>query len=471
MVMRNSSERLALLGGTPVRQESFLIEPMIDDEEEHFILRAIQKRNFSRYIGSGNPDIERQLRLPSREVANFSDDWHFLGGENVRKFGAEFSETFDVSCAIPINSATSGLSVALAAVGVGPGDEVIVPAMSFTATGTSVLLFNALPVFVDVDPRTFCIDPQCIEAAITSRTKAILPVHLLGNACDMDAIVRIADRYHLKIIEDCAQAPGTRYKGQYVGTIGDAGVFSFQQSKNIMTGEGGMIVTNDPEVARKARLILNHGEAIMDDSHREEELVNIVGCNMRMPELCAALGRAQLKKLHVINDQRNRNFSRLVEGLEGIPGLTPPFIPPDVHYICHIAAFLYDSEVIELPRDIFLAAVRAEGIPMGTGYTRLMYENPLFLRRIAYGSRSCPWTCPEKESQVEYRSGQCPVAENLINEKFLWLYHIAYPSTERDMDDVVSGIRKVIQFKRELRQHAEKIRESGAGKKQQGRIV
>ncbi len=465
-----TAERPAILGGAPLRDKPFTVGPMVDGEEERLVLAAIREHNFSRYLGSTSSDIETVLRMPSREAAEIDADWHFLGGPNVRKFAAAFADKFGAQFAIPVNSATSGLSVALAAAGVGPGDEVIVPALSFTATGTSVLLFNAIPVFVDVDPQTFCIDPAAVEEAVTPRTKAILPVHLLGNSCDMEALWAIA-RYHgLRIIEDAAQAPGVLYRGRYVGTLGDAGVFSFQQSKNITTGEGGMIVTDNAEVAAKARRIINHGEAAMEDHHSDAELANIVGCNFRMPELSAALGRAQLKKLDVVNAWRNRNYQILADGLGRLPGFTAPYIPQEVDFVCHVAGFLYDAEETGLERDLFIAAIRAEGIPMGTGYTRLMYENPMFLRRIAFGGGGSPWTDGAQPSPVTYARGQCPVAESLIYEKFLWMYHIAYPSTPEDMGDVVRAVEKVLDHADSLCAEAERLRETGMGTRAQGRI-
>ena len=465
------TDKLAILGGQPLRKKPFRLEPRIDQDEERMVLDAIRKNNFSRYIGSSSPDIEELLVMSSAEAAKLSSEWNFLGGENVRLFAAEFAEKFKVKYAIPINSATSGLSVALAASGIGPRDEVIVPALSFTATGTSALMFNSIPVFVDVDPKTFCIDPVSVKKKITSRTKAILPVHLLGNSCDMDALMQIANQYRLKIIEDCAQSPGVLYKDKYVGAIGDAGIFSFQQSKNITTGEGGMIITDNPEIARRVRLIMNHGEAVMEDHHSVEELANTFGFNFRMPELCAALGRAQLKKLDLVNQKRNENFQFLVDHLDGINGFTAPYIPKEVTYVCHIAGFLYDFQKIGLPRDLFLAALRAEGIPTGSGYIRLMYQNPFFLRRAAYGKESCPWFCAEKHSDVTYQNGQCPVAEDLIGEKFLWFYHIAHPSTLEDMRDVVSAVKKVLKNRNSLLKCADEILNTGAGNKAQGRIL
>ncbi len=463
-----TSQTLAIFGGPPVRTRPFVVGPMVDSSEEELVLAAIRNENFSRYIGSGGPDIERDLRRTSADAAGIDAPWHFLGGPNVRAFAAEFAEYFGVAYAIPVNSATTGIATALAACGVGGDAEVIVPAMSFSATGSAPLLFNSTPVFVDVDPRTYCLDPDAVEAAITRRTKAILPVHLLGNVCDMTALVEIAARHGLKIIEDAAQAPGSRWRGQYAGTIGDAGVFSFQQSKNIMTGEGGMIVTHDPEVARRARLIVNHGEAVLTDGHPDEDLVDMIGMNFRMPELCAAVGRAQLQKLDRVNEWRNANYHILVDKLSALPGITAPHVPNDVGFICHVAGFLYDSEETGLERDLLVAALKAEGVPVGTGYTRTMYENPTFIRKIAYAG-GAPWDTLAGDA-VTYAAGQCPVAEGLLYEKFLWLYHIAHPSTAEDMSDIALAFAKVLAGSATIADRADEIRATGLGARTQGRL-
>jgi perosamine synthetase len=463
--------RPAILGGTPVRTKPFVVGPMVGVEEEDLIIEAVRKHNFSRYVGASSPDIETTLRMTSAEAASIRADWHFLGGENVRLFGAAFAQYFGSKYAIPINSATSGLSAALAAAGVGPGDEVIVPAISFSATGSAVLLFNAIPVFVDVDPRTFCLSPAAVEAAISPRTKAILPVHLLGNACDMDSLMAIARRHRLAVIEDCAQGPGVKYRGRYVGTIGSAGVFSFQQSKNIMTGEGGMVLTDDPEIARKVRLILNHGETVLDDRHTDDEIANVIGCNFRMTELVAAVGRAQLPRLATVNEWRMRNYRILVDAVFDLPWLTPPHVPAEVDYVCHALAFLYDAKGAGCPRDVFAAAIRAEGVPVGTGYVRTMYESPTFLRRVALGKDGWPWTAGPSPSPVRYQRGQCPVAESLLADQFIWIYHVAHPSTKDDMLDVANAFHKVASHLPEIASRAAEIQGTKLAARSQGRVL
>ncbi|MFA5340051.1 MAG: DegT/DnrJ/EryC1/StrS family aminotransferase [Candidatus Omnitrophota bacterium] len=434
--------QLALFGGTPVRKKPFMSPVIIDGDERRYVNKVLKDKELSRFMGSPSKDIKSLLVMGSVEAEKHEGQYFsFLGGKMVRKFEAAFARRFKVPFAISVNSATSGLVSALGACGMGPGDEVITTGMSFNATALSILGMNSIPVFVDVDPNTFCLDPEKIKRALTSKTKAILVVHLLGRAADMDSIMRIAKARRLKVIEDCAQAPGTKYKGKYVGTIGDLGVFSFQETKNITTGEGGMVVTKDPAMAKRVRLIRNHGESIPDASWGKDDLVNIVGMNYRMTELTAAVGVAQLKKLDKNNRIRTENASFLIKSLEHFQGIRVPRHEKGV--VPHVLAMCYDAHATGVERSNILAALRAEGIPVGSGYLKTMYENPIFLKKVAYGLNNCPWSCHSYRRKIQYKQGDCPVAEELLSESFIWFYHINRPNTRHDMEDVVKAFKKV----------------------------
>lgn len=446
-------DKLALLGGSPVRKRPFDPSVVIDETERSYINKVIDRKEFSRFMGSPSTDIGKLLTMTSSGALHHENQYFsFLGGKMVRRFEADFAEKFKVPYAMTVNSATTGLAAALGAVGVGPGDEVITTCLSFNATALSILFFNAVPVFVDVDENTFCLDPRKVEETVTKKTKAILAVHLLGHAADMDAIMGIAARHGLKVIEDCAQAPGTKYKGRYAGTIGDAGVFSFQETKNITTGEGGMVVTKDAGIAKKVRLIRNHGESVPDDKWDQEELANIIGMNFRMTELTAALGVAQMEKLDDNNRIRTDNSRYLARKLKGLPGLTMPEF--DAEAVPHIFAMVYDKAATGVERKKILAALRAEGIPVGSGYVRAMYENPVFLKKIAYGKENCPWSCAQYGIKREYNHGDCPVAEKYIRDRFIWFYHINRPNTSADMDDVAKAFKKVFNDLKTLNESA-----------------
>jgi dTDP-4-amino-4,6-dideoxygalactose transaminase len=299
--------------------------------------------------------------------------------------------------------------MAAGAVGVGPGDEILVPCMSFHATATAVLPFGGVPVFVEVDPATLCIDPIDAEAKITSRTKAILPVHLGGVPAAMETILALARRHGLKVIEDCAQAIGARRGGREVGSIGDVGVFSLTETKSITCGEGGVVVTNDPAIAMKCRLIRNHGEGAADESWSDEELRNVVGMNFRLTELQAAVAVAQYEQLDERNRIRNRNARYLIERLPFLPQRVDPSDEP-AYYVLKFR---------DRDRDELVRKLAEQGIPAVAGYPRLLHEKPLF---AAYGA------CPRSEA---------------VNRELFWLALIHPPNTIEDMDDVVRAVEKV----------------------------
>ena len=422
-MLTTSAGKPALLGGQPVRNRPFPAYPVIGDEEKRAVMDVLDSGRLSTFSAS------RQ---------------GFLGGRKIQAFEAAFASYHGVSHAIAVNSATSGLHAAVAACEVGPGDEVLVPPYTFTATATAVLHHNAIPVFVDVDPVTFCMDPDRIEAAITPQTKAIIPVHLLGHPADMDRILDIARRHGLKVIEDCAQAPGARYKGRLVGTMGDCGVFSFQETKNMATGEGGMVITNDPDLAERARMIRNHGEAVVAGEARKY-LTSTIGWNYRMTEIEAAIGIVQLGKLNRLNQGRRDLAAYLLDQLPRHAGLAYPVEAAHVHHVYHVFGMTYDEAAVGLPRARFIEALVAEGIPVGPGYPRPLYHNPLFQERLAYGKQGCPFTCHLYQGAASYAKGLCPVAEDLCARAALWTFVVRPPATEQDMQDIVDGFEKVLE--------------------------
>lgn len=426
-----TASKLAILGGKPVRSKPFPAYPVIGDEEKQAVMEVLDSGHLSSFSAS------RQ---------------GFLGGQKVQAFESAFAAYHAIRHGVAFNSATSGLHAAVAACGVGPGDEVIVPPYTFTATATAVLHHNAVPVFADIDPVTFCLDPRALEAAVTPRTKAVIPVHLLGHPADMDRILAIARRHKLKVIEDCAQAPGARDKGRLVGTMGDCAVFSFQESKNMMTGEGGMLITNDPDLAEQARMVRNHGETVIAGEPRRY-LSHTIGWNYRMTEIEAAIGLVQLKKLDGLNDSRRELATYLLDQLPAVPGLRYPVEPEHVHHVYHVFGMTYDEHVVGISRKRFIEALVAEGIPAGTGYPRPLYHNPLFQDRTAYGKQGCPFTCRLYQGAVSYAKGLCPVAENLCDTSALWTFVVRPPATTGEMDDIIHAFEKVIEAIPELKEH------------------
>ena len=442
--MNKSNALLAIDGGTPIRTKPFKSNVITGNREKKIINEVLDKKEFSRFMGAPDKDIDEILVMKSIDALELKNRYYsFLGGDMVRRFESDFSKTIHTDYSISVNSATSGLSVALGACGIGPEDEVITTAVSFTATATSILLFNAIPVFCDVSESTFNMTAAMIEKKITPNTKAILIVHLLGEPVDMDPVMELAKKHKLYVIEDACQAPGVKYKDEYVGGIGHVGVFSFNEPKNIQTGEGGMIVTNDPLIAKKSRLIRNHGEGIADETWSNDDLINIIGHNFRMTELTAALGIAQLTRLEDLNKVRIENANYLIENLQNIDNLIMPKF--STNSVPHAFPMRYTGKEIE--RNKIIKALVAEGINVGMGYLKPLYENEMFLRKIAYGKDGYPWS----KSKISYNSGDCPIAENLIKNEFIWFYQITAPNDFKDMDDVIAAIKKVFSQLEELK--------------------
>lgn len=434
---------LALLGGEPVRRKPFPPVPFLDEHEERLVLEVLRSRKLSCHVGSTSPDIGDLLAMTSQEAGDKPlRDFNFLGGPMVRKLEAGFAAEAETRFAVAVNSATSGLSLALGALCLDPGDEVVTTCMSFTATASAILSFGLIPRFADISPDNYCIGAEEIERAIGPRTKAVVVVHLYGFAANMDEIGALARRRNLAVIEDCAQALGTTWGGRPLGSIGDIGVFSLNQPKNITSGEGGVVVTNDPSLARHVRLNRNHGEVVPDDNWATEDLVNIVGFNMRMTELTAAVGVAQLQKLAGNNHARNENADFLHRNLKGLPFLA--IRQPCAHSqrAVHVCPFEFQADHAGVPRDLVVRALQAEGIPVGTGYPRLLHLHPCFRKRVAFGRHGWPFSL--SNSIQPYGYGLCPVAERLAADCLITFASVHRPCTSGDMADVVRAFEKVL---------------------------
>jgi perosamine synthetase len=302
-------------------------------------------------------------------------------GPRVAEFEDNFAEYVGVEHAVASSSGTTALHLALLAADIGPGDEVITTPFSFAATGNSILYVGAKPVFVDIDKKTYNIDPEKIEEAITENTKAIMPVHLYGQPADMDPINKTATHHDLTVIEDAAQAHGAMYNGKKTGSLGDMGCFSFYPTKNMTTSEGGMITTDNAEMAEKARVLRAHGE-----SERYTHVV--LGYNFRMTDIAAAIGIVQLKKLENFNKKRVENAKYLTENIDEIDGINSPYVAPNVRHVFH----QYTVRVGESNRDKLMEFLKSRGI--GTG---IHYPKPIYQQKI-YQERGFDSFCPESES-------------------------------------------------------------------------
>jgi L-glutamine:scyllo-inosose aminotransferase len=328
---------------------------------------------------------------------------------------------------------TVAIEISLVAAGLRPGDEVILPAYTFEASAAPVLRLGAVPVFVDVLPDTYCIDPAAAAAAITPRTRAILPVHLAMCLADMDALEALAARHGLRVIEDCAHAHGAKWKGKGAGSLGRAGAFSLQTSKLLTAGEGGVVTTNDDEVAERAESYTNCGRASRTDrfGHR------LLGYNYRLSELQAAVLLGQLEKLPAQNALRARRADRLAKGLAAIPGLSP--LRPDTRQTApafYHFVFRYDAAAFGgASRDRFVAALEAEGVPCDGLFYEPVYRSTLFAVD--------PRDFPALGGRLPWEGTRCPVTEKAAFEESVWLHHRLLLGREKDVDCVLEAIAKI----------------------------
>ena len=362
---------------------------------------------------------------------------NYTCGNRVTTLENNFADYFEVSHCIASSSGTASIHIAVGAIGIEPGDEVIVPPITDIGTVIGILYQNATPVFADVDPETFTIDPEDVARKVTEHTRAIIPVHLLGNACEMDGILQIAREHDLVIIEDVAQAYLTQYKGKLVGTIGSLGCFSLQQSKHMTAGDGGLTITNDNELAKRCKLFSDKG---WDRPLYKDVL--FLAPNYRMTELQAAVAIAQLSKLKEDVNLRRRLAHELTEYLTDLPGIIPPIVRKDVSHSYWEYAILLDRKSIDIPVDIFGKALSAEGIPCLPGYTQLpMYLYPIFQNRRFYGNSVCPYGCKPYGREVFFRPGLCPNAEQILKDIIVIPWNARY--SLEDVKDIGSAIRKV----------------------------
>lgn len=302
-------------------------------------------------------------------------------GERIELFEEEFAEYLGVEHAVAVANGTLALDAALKALKLCPGDEVVTSAFSFVASSNCVLFQGAKPIFADIDPKGFNIDPSDVGEKITTKTKAIIPVHLFGQPAEMNALKEIGEDYEIALVEDAAQAHGAEYKGKKVGGLGDIGCFSFYATKNMTTGEGGIITTNNSELAKKVCLLRNHG-----DTGKYNHV--ILGYNYRMSEASAAIGSVQLKKLDKSNERRRKNANILTRGIRKISGLTPPYVKDDLRHVFYQYVIRVEEDY-PLDRNKLAGHLREKGVGAAVHYPTPVYGQPLY-KELGYGKTVCP---------------------------------------------------------------------------------
>jgi len=412
---------LAVNGGTPVRVKPFHPWPFSDEHELRQVTEVLQSGRWFSGMRGADPGSKSE--------------------ELQRKFAAYHEVRHGITCA----NGTVALEIALRAAGIGAGDEVIVPALTFIATLSAVLQVNAIPVVVDTLYENHCIDPSAIEAAVTDRTRAIIPVHFGGFACAMDRIMEIAARHNLVVIEDAAHAHGAITKGRKIGGLGHLATFSFQESKTMTAGEGGIITTNDSELAERCVMFRSCGR-----KEGESWYVHYaMPVNYRLSELQSAVLLAQLARLDAQLESKNQKAAFLNQELLRVPGLRP--VPGDGltdRNGLYLYLLRYDStEFNGLPRDRFVKALNAEGIPCHIGYPWPLTHNPMF-QDIPQGAKGCPFTCPYYGKEVSIANTPLPVSEQICRETVV-IPHQVLLSDEVELLDIVCAVRKIHQHTEE----------------------
>jgi perosamine synthetase len=404
--------KLAIHGGPRTVPEGLKKPwPEITQEDKDAVLAVLDRRILSGVHGP--------------EVSALEKEWaEFTGSKHVLSF----------------NSGTAALHSALFAAGVGPGDEVITSAFSFSGTFHPILQQNAIPVFVDIDPRTYNIDVNKIEAKITDRTKVLMPVHIHGLPADMDEIRALAKKHGLIVIEDACQSHGATYKGRMAGTIGDMGCFSLNVTKNLSGGEGGFLITGSQECAARARMLRTFGEKVGEEKEKIRPYYSYtIGWNYRTQELPAAFARSQLKRLPHYNGVAQRNGQYLSQELGKIKGLIPPYVPPDRTTIYHKYRIRFAPEVLGLAipaaefRNRLLEALEAEGVAATLWHVTPMTSFPIFQRLDEGYGKGCPWSCPFYGKEIKYNPEDYPEAIRLL-ESSLVINDEPHPIYIQDME-------------------------------------
>ncbi|MEA1965097.1 MAG: DegT/DnrJ/EryC1/StrS family aminotransferase [Candidatus Aerophobetes bacterium] len=417
----NIRDQLAILGAHPTRSNSFPPWPQFDREEEENLLQVLRSRKWERH-----------------------------GGSMVSKFEQRFAELCGVEKSLMVTNGSTALEIALTVAGVGAGDEVLVPPYTFMSTVMSVLLVNALPVFIDIHPDTYCIDPRQIEEHIGPNTKAIIPVHLAGMPSDMEKIMDIASKHNITVIEDACQAHLSEWNGQKVGSVGKLGCFSFQVSKNISAGEGGAIISKNPDLTDRCFYYHTCGRlrAGMWYFHPHP------GTNRRMTEFQAAVLLAQIERVQDQTARRSDNAVYLSEKLSQIPGISPLSVPDFVtRHAHHLYIFRYDAEAFDgLPRDTFVKALQAEGIPCSKGYVPL-YKEEFIKKTIKIRKFQNIFGSTRINQYYKYLSDlRCPVTEKASREEGVWVPQPPLLGKKEDMDTIAEAIQKIREYGRELNQ-------------------
>ena len=399
---------------------------------------------FKKYNTISKEELKNASKvIKSTTLSKFLGEYHpdFYGGKNVKNLEKTWAKYFGVKYAVSVNSWTSGLVACVGSLDINPGDEIILPTWTMSACSSSILHWNAVPIFADIEEDTFNICPKSILRNITKRTKAIMTVDIFGQPSKMKEILKIAKNNNLKVITDSAQAIGATYGKKYAGTLGDVGGYSLNYHKHIQSGEGGVCVTNNKLIYERLMLIRNHGESVIEN-FKKHKLNNIIGQNFRMGEVEASIAIAQLKKLKKIIFKIRNSAKKLRAGLKNLKGLKLSSEFKDSKHAYYVLSMTIDEKILKKKRSFIAKKLSLLGIPISEGY-RNLHMLPMFQKKIAYGNKGFPWKGLKNSRFISYKKGICPVAEELHDKTFIGLPLTVYDFSNKDIDYIVKCFKNI----------------------------
>jgi dTDP-4-amino-4,6-dideoxygalactose transaminase len=419
-----NKQQLALLGGVPCINHQFPDYNSIGHREIESATHVLKSGKLSQFVGSSGE--------------------FFFGGNSVKSMESAWSEFFKTSFAVSSNSWTSGLWLAIGALGLEPGSEVIVSSWTMAATATTILHWNLVPVFADVDEASFNLNPLDVENRITKRTRAIVSPDIFGQSADIESLKIICEKYDLKLVSDTAQSPGAKRNGYFAGTGSDIGGFSLNYHKHIHSGEGGVAVTNSPELANRMQLLRNHGEVVVGQNPDLESQYGILGMNMRLGEIESAIAEVQLTALNQAIASRRSGAQLFSSLISDLPGIAIPQLVPGNDHVYYVYGMKFDCNLLGVDRRTLVRALKAEGVPaIQEGYQNI-HRLPLFTKELTYKSNPLPYSLLPKKRRRELSETQLPVAERLHLSEFVGINWCAKEFIESEVRLLASAFEKVL---------------------------
>jgi perosamine synthetase len=426
-----TTKKLALFGGSPVIKQPLEDYSTLDATDIEVATRVLETGHLSRFIGASGE--------------------FFLGGAPILEMEESWNSFFGTRFAISCNSWTSGLWMAIGSLGLEPGSEVIVSTWTMAATATTLLHWNLVPVFADIETDTFNIDPKDVIQKVSSRTRALVATDIFGQSANIELLREICQKHNLHLVSDSAQSPGAQRNGYFAGTNSDIGGFSLNYHKHIHTGEGGVVVTNSQELASRAQLLRNHGEVVVGQSSNVRRSYGILGMNMRMGEIEAAIAQNQLTKLSKSIHSRQHAADLFSDYLRDLPGIQRPVVAAGNTHVYYVYGMRLDVAGLGIQRKTLIDALRAEGVPaLVTGYQNI-HTLPLFKDQLTYRGNALPYSLISRRRRRTISSMKLPVAENLHNSTFIGINWCAKAFNAHDVSLVGESFRKVWDNLDELR--------------------